>query len=306
MFNVVAARIRRKIVDRHSKGAGARGAWGHMYRRNLLCRTLHRFGQIPELLPMTALKRRKTLWMALTPLMFLSLAYPSEAFSQMGGGGTGGGGMRPPKGGPGRGPPGGPPPGAQRGRPQAKGDEFNPGTFSCLEYISGTGENATNRLRSVIAKVWIQGNLTGLHRGNGDLALSSDMVDRDALTERLDRSCRAFPTASILTISVMDLAKAPLKMPDEIFAGIRMSEYTCETHLAAKSSGAGDAIKSDIAEMWAFAFIQGYKLAKNPDVVIPMEAKPLLVGAMAKACAANRKIGFLDLTAQVAEKVKLQ
>ena len=264
---------------------------------------------------MDEFKGSRSLRLALAFLMILTLGYPTGALSQMGGGGMGGGGMggggmgggMPPGGGPGRGPPpGGGPPGGPHGRPKPQADEFNPSTFTCLEYTSGTGANATNRLRSIIAKVWMQGNLTGLHRGRGDLSLSDSEDDRTALSQHLDDSCRTFPSASILTIGIMDLAKLPLVMPDEIFAGIKLSDYTCAAHLAAKSGGAGDAIKSDIAEMWAFAFIQGYKLATNPDIVIPIGAKPLLVGAVVKACSANKGSAFLDLTAQVAEKVKLQ
>ncbi len=241
----------------------------------------------------------------LAAVVSLSLACPADAVAQMGGGGMG-----PPGGGKGGPPPGGPPPGGgpRRGGPpgKAKGDEFNPAAFSCFDYTSGLGETSTNRLRSIIARVWIQGNLTGLHRANGDLAFSDNAADRAALTDQLDASCRAFPTASILTAGVIALSKQPLKMPDEIFGGVKVNDYTCEAHLAAKSGGAGDAIKSDIAEMWSFAFIQGYKLAKAPDVVVPMEAKPLLVNAVLKACSSSRTSSLLDVTALVAERVKLQ
>ncbi len=240
--------------------------------------------------------------MVITAVMALALAAPA-AVAQMGGGmgpppGGSKGGMRPPGGGGRGGPPG------KAGRP--KGDEFNPATFSCLDYTNGAGENATNRLRSVIARVWMQGNLTGLHRANGDLTFSDAAADSAALADSLDSACRAFPAASILAIGVANLAKAPLKMPDEIFGGIKISDYTCKAHLAAKAGGSGDAIRSDIAEMWAFAFIQGYKLAHNAEVAVPMDAKPQVVGAVLRACAANDSGRFMDLTAQVADKLKIQ
>lgn len=260
---------------------------------------------------MRKLKCENLARIAFAALAFLMLALPWEAFAQAGGGGMGeggmgGGGKRPPKGGPVRGSPRGPPPGAERGMPQPPGGEFDPSRFTCFEYTSGTGENATNRLRSMVARVWMEGNLAGLHRARGDLSLSDDAADRDALSEHLKSTCQTYPTASVLTIGVLDLGKATFKLPNEIIAGLKLNDYTCGAHLAAKSGSAGDAVKSDIADMWAFAFIQGYKLVKTPDLIIPVHNKPLLVGAVAKACAANKSAGFLDLTVQVAEKVKLK
>ena len=65
------------------------------------------------------------------------------------------------------------------------------------------------------------------------------------------------------------------------------------------------AAKADIAELWGFAFIQGYKSVSQPDLEIPMTVKPQLLGAVQRSCGNNKATLFMDLTALVAEKVKL-
>jgi len=82
--------------------------------------------------------------------------------------------------------------------------------------------------------------------------------------------------------------------------------YTCGQHVDAKGGSAGDANKADLADLWAFAFIQGYKNLASPDMEIPMDSKPALIGAIDQNCAKNRDFGYMDLAAAVANAVKLE
>ncbi len=198
---------------------------------------------------------------------------------------------------------GGPPPGAPGAAP---GGEFNAAAFTCLEYSNAMGENSTTRLQGVIARIWIEGNMAGLGRARDRLELGTAQADRDAMTALISETCANRPTASIQSVSVMDQGKSELKIPNEVIRGFDLDRYTCGDHLAARKAGAGAAVTADLAEMWAFAFIQGYKLAARPDLIIPAQNKPVLVGAVLKACAGRPAGTLLDTTAQVAEKVKIQ
>ncbi|MCA0201783.1 MAG: hypothetical protein LCH56_13275, partial [Proteobacteria bacterium] len=162
------------------------------------------------------------------------------------------------------------------------------------------------RLQGVIARIWIEGNMAGLARAHGAFTLSADQADRDAMTMLIAQTCADRPTASIQSVSVMDRGKSELKIPNEVIRGFDLDRYTCGAHLDAKKAGAGAAVTADLAEMWAFAFIQGYKLAARPDLIIPAQNKPVLVGAILKACDTRPTETLLEMTAQVAEKVKIQ
>ncbi len=217
----------------------------------------------------------------------------------------------PPGDGPRKGKPGGggrrgqgPPPGARGG--MNPGGEFNAATFTCFEYMSASGENATNRAQGLIARISIEANIAGLNQARGTLALGAAPADKDAMTIRIAETCANRPMASMLSVGVTDEGADALKIPSVVVPGLALDTYTCGEHLEGKKAGSGDAVRADIAEMWAFAFIQGYKLAGNAELIIPAQNKPMLVGAVAKACAGRPEAGFLAMTAQVAERVKIQ
>ena len=81
--------------------------------------------------------------------------------------------------------------------------------------------------------------------------------------------------------------------------------YTCGNYVDAKTGPANAAAKADLAELWGFAFIQGFKSVAQPDLEIPMTVKPQLLSAVQRSCANNKATLFMDLAALVAEKVKL-
>ena len=198
----------------------------------------------------------------------------------------------------------GPPPGAQ-GSVNPTG-EFNAASFMCFEYTSASGENATNRAQGLIARVSIEGNIAGLNQARQNLKLSAEAIDRDAMAAKIAQTCADRPTASILSIGMTDKGEDALAIPATIVPGLALDSYTCAQHAKDRKGSAGDAVKADIADLWVFSFIQGFKLASNTELIIPIQNKPVLVGAVAKSCAAQPSVRFLDVTAQVAEKVKIQ
>ena len=85
----------------------------------------------------------------------------------------------------------------------------------------------------------------------------------------------------------------------------RKQDATCGDFVDAKGGAANAAAKADLAELWGFGFIQGYKNVAQADMEIPIAVKPQLLGAVQRSCGNNRATLFMDLTALVADKVKL-
>jgi hypothetical protein len=187
-----------------------------------------------------------------------------------------------------------------------KGGEFDGASFTCLNYTNGLGENATNKSQSILAHLWMQGYIAGFYKAKGTLELSDDKADQQILESLMLQRCRDYPGATILTVVQQAIAVAPHKVPARTIVDFNLNTYTCGQQLDAHSGSAGDASKADLADMWSFAFIQGYKNATAPDMVIGLENKPALVGAIAKYCAANRDVPLQNAAALVAEKVKMQ
>lgn len=184
--------------------------------------------------------------------------------------------------------------------------EFTGSKFTCLEYTNGLGENSSGKLQSVIARVWIHGYLAGFNKASQKLAFSEDAAAGEAFDNNLLQTCREWAARDILGVSLSVLAKTERQMPAKAGADFSPIGYTCEMHTKAKAGGAGDANRADIAELWAFAFIQGYKNLAQPDLEVPVESKAQLVGAINNVCVKNAALPYMDIAALVSEKVKLQ
>lgn len=183
---------------------------------------------------------------------------------------------------------------------------FSGGTFSCLEFTNGLGDKAAGRIQSSIARLWVQGYLTGFFKGKGTLAFTEDPAEMLLVDELFVQKCKEVPAAPILTVALQVLAAQSLKLPQIAAGDFKPGTYTCGQHLDAKNGPASKANAADLAEMWAFAFIQGFKNVTQPDVEIKPEFRDALVGALNKACGgSNREKLFLDQSAQVAERVKI-
>ena len=187
--------------------------------------------------------------------------------------------------------------------------EFTGSKFTCLEYTNGLGENASGKLQSVIARVWNHGYLAGFNTASQKLTFADEAgaaAADEALDNNLLQTCREWASRDILGVSLELLAKVERQMPPKAGADFSPVGYTCEQHTKAKAGAAADANRADIAELWAFAFIQGYKNLNQPDLEVPVESKAQLVGAINNVCVKNAGLQYMDIAALVSEKVKLQ
>ncbi|MDX2142620.1 MAG: hypothetical protein SFV19_04645 [Rhodospirillaceae bacterium] len=188
---------------------------------------------------------------------------------------------------------------------QAQSGEFDGSTFTCLQYTSGQGDNSSTKAQVDLAKLWMMGYLTGYYKAKGNLELVDEGKAKDSVLSALVSKCRENPSVTIMTVGLQAIATDARKMPSKPSDDIDLTSYTCANHVDARGGAASQAMKADLAELWAFAFIQGYKNLNQPDMVIPMENKPVLTGAITKNCGKNLDKTFLDLTAMVAQAVKL-
>ncbi len=188
---------------------------------------------------------------------------------------------------------------------QAAGGGFSGGNFSCLSYTNGQGESSTGKMQADLAHLWVLGYLAGYYQAQGTLEMSDASADAKALDDLLAQKCAETPQSSILAVSLQGIAVAPHKVPTVVSGDFSPATYTCGQHLDAKAGPASAANGADLAELWAFAFIQGYKNVSLPDTAIGPENQGPLVSAMNKVCANNRGTLYLDYAALVAEKVKI-
>ena len=187
----------------------------------------------------------------------------------------------------------------------AADEGFAGGKFTCLQFTSGLGGSSSGKLPSDLARLWVVGYLSGYYKAQGSLAFSEDAADRQSFNEALNAKCKEFGKSSILGVSMNALSKEARKIPSVAGADFTPTTYKCGQHVDAKAGPAADANKADLAELWAFAFIQGYKNVASPNMEIGNENMPPLLGAINNNCAKNRDTLFMDLTALVAEKVKI-
>lgn len=192
------------------------------------------------------------------------------------------------------------------GTAQAQQGEFDGSAFTCLQYTNGQGENSSGKAQAGLAKIWITGYLSGYYKAKGNLEIVDDAEAGTKLQSSILSKCREYPQTSILTVSMQAIGSDARKLPAMAATDFNPQSYTCGNHVDAKGGSAADGMKADLAELWAFAFIQGFKNVVQPNMVIPMENKPMLTGAIASNCAKNRDTTYFDLTALVADKVKLQ
>ncbi|MBD25547.1 MAG: hypothetical protein CMG46_11180 [Candidatus Marinimicrobia bacterium] len=195
--------------------------------------------------------------------------------------------------------------GAQIANAQGQG-EFDAASFTCLEYTNGLGVNASGKVRSQLGHLWILGYLSGFYKASGNFEMSDEADAGDRIANIVLQTCRQFPQSSLLSVSIESLTDDTHKVPSAPTMEFTPAAYTCGDHVDAKAGAAADANKADLAGLWAFAFIQGYKNVDAPDMEIPIENKGALTSAIDNNCAKNRDMAFMDLTVLVAKVVKLQ
>jgi len=167
--------------------------------------------------------------------------------------------------------------------------------FRCAALATGV------TAQPALAQLWAHGYVAGVYKARNALTFAG--TADEAFDSALRDVCMQYPQAFLLAAASQELAKVPRPMSPATAAFSPVS-YACKDYVAARN-GANKA-EADFADLWGFAFIQGYKSVNQPGLEMPFEVRPQLLGAVAGACAKTPEVGFLDLTALVAEKVKLK
>jgi len=183
---------------------------------------------------------------------------------------------------------------------------FAGGSFTCLQFNNGLGDNALGRMQSAIARIWVNGYLVGYYKKQDKLEVSEDPNDAIAIENLVVQTCGENPQASILSVTLRAVASQPRKVPKTVGVDFKPSEYTCGQHISGKDGVAAAANRADLAELWAFGFVQGYKNVDQPDMEIRPEYKGPVINAVNKACTSSKDKLFMDMTMAVADKVKIE
>ena len=176
---------------------------------------------------------------------------------------------------------------------------FDGASFTCAEYVAAQEVKVPEQSRAELANIWMHGYLAGIYTAAEVFQLSDAPMDADALTGALLASCRELSNASLMAVGLAKLAPSRFKIPRRVTNEVSLDEYTCADHLDAKVE------RAELAELWAFAFIQGFKNARQPELLIPVENRAPLGAAIRKNCEKNRETKYLELVRMVAEAVKL-
>ena len=188
----------------------------------------------------------------------------------------------------------------------ARAADFSGGTFTCLDYTNGLGENSAGRMSSNLARLWMYGFLTGYYKAKGTLEMSTDdAADAQALDAVIIQACKVYPTNSIFVVLSKGIAADPRKMPNAVARDFTPTSYTCGQHLDGKNGAAAAANKADLAEFWAFGFVQGYKNVSVPDFEIGAEFRVPITNSLLKGCASERDELLMGLAGRVADRVKI-
>jgi peptidylprolyl isomerase len=173
--------------------------------------------------------------------------------------------------------------------------------FSGVEYrCSALAQGDGAQPQAALAKIWAHGYLAGYYKAQKNLKFTGADNAADAA---LAETCGAYPLAFLMNASATQLAKTPRDLPGAT-AAFAPATYTCKDFTAAR--GGANKAEADFAEMWSFAFIQGFKNLGQPDLEIPFDARPQLINPIVSNCAKNPDTLYIDMTAAVAEKVKLK
>ena len=192
--------------------------------------------------------------------------------------------------------------GLSAGTASAQSGDFDVANMRCLDFVNGQGDNASNKSKAEIAKIWILGYLTGNYNGRGKLKLvDNPKAEKKAISSVVSK-CRENPEVTLLTVAEFTAGKSR-DMPATIRADFNPKTYSCGDYVDGLSGSAADVMKGDLASIWSFAFVQGHVNTVDDEILIPIENKPAIIGAIKKNCGKNREYSYFDLTAAVAPMV---
>lgn len=180
--------------------------------------------------------------------------------------------------------------------------EFDASEVTCGEFVAGQRASSPTHATFERGRLWVLGYLAGYHVGSDDTALVSGAAGAGAVYDLLLQMCQGFPETSLQSVSMLTLSTEALQLPTEPIPGFRPESYTCAQHMGKRD--AGDAA-ADEAELWAFAFLQGYQNVEQPYVVIPASNMASITSVITNGCRNDGDTLFLDYATGVAMAVRV-
>lgn len=171
--------------------------------------------------------------------------------------------------------------------------------FSGVEFRCGALPTGVT-VQPSLARMWAHGYVAGYYKALDKLKLSDSAGSSFDLA--LIDACKSYDRALLITVSSQALVKTLRDMPPAT-AGFSPGSFTCKTYSSSLNTKSPEGA---FADLWAMAFIQGYKNAGQAGMEIPFDARPQILGALGSACARNPDVGFLDITAALSAKMKLK
>ena len=170
--------------------------------------------------------------------------------------------------------------------------DFNPGDIRCTALADRPGSET----QATLARFWAHGYIAGFARVGNHLTFA------DTGDSGIAESCTGRAEA-FLRPAALHAAETPHDLPaaNGVFDA---RAYTCKDFVTARKNS--NKREAELAGLWAFAFIQGYKNVAQPNLEMPFEARPQLIEPTARACEKSPDVLLVDMTAAVAAKVKLK
>jgi hypothetical protein len=181
--------------------------------------------------------------------------------------------------------------------------DFDASEVLCGEFVGGQRAGSPSHAKFEHGRLWVLGYLAGYYVGSDDTALVSGAAGAEPIYDTLLQMCRGFPETSLQSVSMLTLTTEGLQLPTEPIPGFRPESYTCAQYTAIKASG--DAATAEAAELWAFAFLQGYQNVKQPYVVIPVSNMSSITSVITNGCRNDGDTLFLDYATGVAMAVRV-
>ncbi len=181
---------------------------------------------------------------------------------------------------------------------------FDAAGMSCSEFISARRTGSPSHAQYEHGRLWVLGYLAGYYTASGELELTNDVAAAESVHNLLLQMCQGFPESSLQSVSMLTLATETFKLPAEPSTGFRPESYTCGQHIEIKD--AGQTGIAEARELWAFAFIQGYKNVEQPYAVIPSDSMPALTSIIVNNCRNDREVLFMDYAEGVAKAVRVE
>lgn len=181
--------------------------------------------------------------------------------------------------------------------------DFDASEVLCAEFVGGQRAGSPSHAQYEHGRLWVLGYLAGYYVGSDEKALVSGAAGAEPVYDLLLQMCQGFPETSLQSVSMLTLTTESLQLPTEPIPGFRPENYTCAQHTANKASG--DAATADSAELWAFAFLQGYQNVNQPYVVIPASNMSSITSVIINGCRNEGDTLFLDYATGVAMAIRV-